>query len=366
MITSLSNFSGIQKEIDIAIITLDDNKIHTYCYSISWQKDNLTPIGIAKLKMPYSPVIEEYWVKYSGAVIIHANFNNKQKIINNKYIDIKHPSEREVIKKKENNKIRIQNDEYNYSFIGKVHKFKQEGKKFILYLEDLGWKFLQKVPDEFRKTYIAGQTLDNAFQAICEFMNVDFAYSIEKLSEYNFASDGFSIEKDGSIIEDVPSIFEGTTNNEEDEEEEKTEDQKMADRLDDNQSFEASGLISYKKQQENKNQANNQSNNQAINQSITNSRTNENTDDKKVDENNPKINQYQEEFDEKIKDLFKGNTFYDSNISDSILNYNSISITPTTQSSETTTDTNTTEEEANNEGVSTDTSENSQLDAENQ
>ena len=73
----------------------------------------------------------------------------------------------------------FRHDEYNYSFIGKVYRFKQIGQTFVIYLEDLGWKFVQKVPDEFRKTYIAGQTLDDAFQAICEFMGVDFAYSID-------------------------------------------------------------------------------------------------------------------------------------------------------------------------------------------
>ena len=352
MTTSFHNFSGVQKEVDIALITLNDNILHTYCSAISWQKDNSVPIGIAKLKMPYSPSIEEYWVKYSGAVVIHANLNNKQKITQNEYATKKQISNPTVLKEKENDKIRLQNDEYNYSFIGKVHKFKQEGKKFVLYLEDLGWKFLQKVPDDFRKTYIAGQTLDNAFHAMCEFMGVECAYSIEKLSEYNFASDGFSIEKDGQVIEDVPSIFEGTTTTEE---EEKTEDQKMADGLTGDQSFESSGLIEYEKKKNN--QTSNQLNNQALNQSVTNEPLNNNMDTKI--EENPKINQYQEEFDKKIEDLFKGNTFYDSNISDSILNYNWISATTNAPNNEVSTNTNTTEEEVNNERISTDISTNS-------
>lgn len=41
-----------------------------------------------------------------------------------------------------------------------------------------------------------------------------------------------------------------------------------------------------------------------------------------------KIEQYQQEFDDKIKDLFIGNTFYDSNTSDPILNYDWITIVP--------------------------------------
>lgn len=348
MIASLSNFAGIQKEVDIALITLNDNSIHTYCYEISWQKDNSTPIGIAKLKMPYSPQIEKYWTTYYGAVIIHANLNNKAKQTQGQQATKKQLPNKSVVQKHDKDKIRLQNDNYNYSFIGKVHRFKQEGKRFILYLEDLGWKFLQKVPIEFRQTYIAGQTLDNAFQAICEFMGVDFAYSIEALSEYNFSADGYSIEKNGEVIEDVQTIFEGLQSNKNEEDEvEETEDEKMGKRIQGNQPFEASGLIEYENKQKkagnnnsntnnnNSNNTNNDEKNKSLNQSVTNQKTNNETPEQQnIEAQNEKIEQYQEEFDKKIEDLFKGNTLYDSNISDSILNYNWISVTPSaTQSS---------------------------------
>ena len=78
---------------------------------------------------------------------------------------------------------------------------------FIIHIEDIGWKFLQKVPKEFRDTYIANQSLDKAFQAICEFLGVEFAYSIEDLSEYTFGADGYSITKDGQVVEDVETIL---------------------------------------------------------------------------------------------------------------------------------------------------------------
>ena len=57
------------------------------------------------------------------------------------------------------------------------------------------------------------------------------------------------------------------------------------------------------------------------------------TDTVSVDE---KIEIYQEEFDEKIKDLFIGNTYYDSNLTDAILNYNWISVQPKAQTAEAT------------------------------
>ena len=363
-ISNLSNFQGIQLETDISIITLSDNISHTYCSKIKWDKDNYSPLGTAQLVMPYSKEIEAYWIKYSGAVVIHANLNFRPQSLtqatmyqmedtlslNIKNYQKNQQQEKEVTKKKDKktNKIHLQNDYYNYSFIGKTARFKQVGKTFIVYLEDLGWKFVQKVPKEFRDSYIAGQSLDDAFQAICEFMGVDFAYSIEDLSEYHFSADGYSIEKDGQVIEDVPSILkEWKAKTEDEEEENETQDESMGKSIN-QEGFESSGLQEYKNKQK---QSNNQSSN-SLNAQVTNQTNNQENQDNKVEEQQQtpteKIEKYQEEFDRKIKDLFIGNTFYDSNISDPILNYDWITIVPKAPVS-TTTDTNTQDTNQNQE-----------------
>lgn len=354
-VSTLSNSFNIQLETDISVITLDDNINHTYCSKIKWDKDNYSPLGTAQLIMPYSKDIEAYWIKYSGAVVIHANLNFRPQSLtqatmykmedtlslNMKKYQKNQQQEEEVTKKKDKktNKIHLQNDYYNYSFIGKTARFKQVGKTFIVYLEDLGWKFVQKVPKEFRDSYIAGQSLDDAFQAICEFMGVDFAYSIEDLSEYNFSADGYSIEKDGQVIENVPSILkEWKAETEDEEEENETQDESMGKSIN-QEGFESSGLQEYKNKQK---QSNNQSSN-SLNAQVTNQTNNQENQDNKVEEqqqtSTEKIEKYQEEFDRKIKDLFIGNTFYDSNISDPILNYDWITIVPKAPVS-TTTDTN--------------------------
>ena len=363
-ISNLSNFQGVQLETDISVITLDDNISHTYCSKIKWDKDNYSPLGTAQLIMPYSKEIEAYWIKYSGAVVIHANLNFRPQSLtqatmyqmedtlslNMKNYQKNQQQEKEVTKKKDKktNKIHLQNDYYNYSFIGKTARFKQVGKTFIVYLEDLGWKFVQKVPKEFRDSYIAGQSLDDAFQAICEFMGVDFAYSIEDLSEYHFSADGYSIEKDGQVIEDVPSILkEWKAKTEDEEEENETQDESMGKSIN-QEGFESSGLQEYKNKQK---QSNNQSSN-SLNAQVTNQTNNQENQDNKVEEQQQtpteKIEKYQEEFDRKIKDLFIGNTFYDSNISDPILNYDWITIVPKAPVS-TTTDTNTQDTNQNQE-----------------
>ena len=318
MITSLNNSAGVTLETDILVITVDDNTAHTYCSKISWEKDNINPIGTAKIVIPYSTSIEEYWSKYSGMVVIHANLNDYKKTTTSKT-----PTTIQS-KRTKDNKIRLQNNEYNYSFIGKVHTFKQVGKNFIVYLEDLGWKFLQKVPDNFRKQYIAGQTLDKAFQAICEIMGIEFAYSIEELSQYNFSADGYSIEKDGTIIEDTPSILEDFNQN--DTEDQITNDETMGKSLQ-NDVPEGSGLIELLQNKKKENNTNNtKQDEKALNQLIVNQQSQTPVMNEETEK---EIEKQQKEFDEKIKDLFKGNTLYDSNISDPILNYSWITVQPT-------------------------------------
>lgn len=337
--SSLGSVNNMMLENDISVITVDDNINHTYCSKIRWDKDNFLPIGTAQLTMPYSKDIEQYWIKYSGIVVIHANLNShtnsviasQLKVPDTISLNLKKYVDTEVDIDDKKRTLRFKNDEYNYAFIGKISRFKQVGKTFIIYLEDIGWKFLQKVPQEFRNSYIANQSLDDAFQAICEFMGVDFAYSIEDLSEYNFAADGYSVQKDGEIIETVPTILTEWVDNPEDDEEEDDEGG-----LDPDNGFESETLKEIVDQQKNalRNQLSNNQSNKSLNAQTTNSESVDNVIDNNTEEEQntqsiqDKIEQYQQEFDDKIKDLFIGNTFYDSDTSNPVLNYNNITITP--------------------------------------
>ena len=354
--SSLGSVNNMMLENDISVITVDDNINHTYCSKIRWDKDNFLPIGTAQLTMPYSKDIEQYWIKYSGIVVIHANLNShpnsviasQLKVPDTISLNLKKYVDTEVDIEDNKRTLRFKNDEYNYAFIGKISRFKQVGKTFIIYLEDIGWKFLQKVPQEFRNSYIANQSLDDAFQAICEFMGVDFAYSIEDLSEYNFAADGYSVQKDGEIIETVPTILTEWVDNPEDDEEEDDEGG-----LDPDNGFESETLKEVVDQQKNalRNQLSNNQSNKSLNAQTTNSEnTNDIIDNNQESESDAqsiqdKIEQYQQEFDDKIKDLFIGNSFYDSNTSDPILNYNNITITPKVAASTDTSSMSTVEDE---------------------
>ena len=108
------------------------------------------------------------------------------------------------------------------------------------------------------------------------------------------------------------------------------------------------------------NASNKKTENTSLNSQVTNTPTatnNEETTEDDTSNVNDKINQYQEEFDNKIKDLFIGNNLYDSNISDPILNYNWITITPKAPVSNATTPTTDTDTTNNTDNTNTDNNE---------
>lgn len=283
-------------QVKVQVVTLDDNLEHPYFSSIDLAKDNVSPVGVAKLMSVYDKQILDYWTNYIGIVVLSFDMTETHHINTNDAPFFKQYGLPQ----------RLQNTKYNYSFICKVSKIKPKGKQIIIYLEDLGWKFLQKVPQEFRDAYIAGQPLDKAFQAICEFLGVEFAYSIEDLQEYNFGADGYSVEKEGQVIETVETILSEWKNSEN----ETTEDSIL-----DNAIAEVSNLIDFDKN--NKNNKNYVKNKQQQNNNIQQKTKNE-----------EQLEELTEEFNQKIIDLFIGNTFYESELIENVMHYDYITVTP--------------------------------------
>ena len=291
------NSQSRNMQIDVQVITLDDNLNHPYFASIDISKDNLSPIGICKVVAPYDAQILQYWNTYIGIIIISFNIKDLQQQNTNSLLFLQSNELSE----------RIVNDEYNYSFICRIQKIKHKGKEIIVYFEDLGWKFLQKVPKEFRETYIANQPLDKAFQAICELLEVDFAYSIEDMQEYNFGADGYSVEKDGQVIETVETVLSKWKTQEEEEEENNPLD---------NQQYENQSLMEFdNKNKNNPNYVRNEPNN--------NNQINEEDEEGEEDKRNEEL---QKEFEKKIVNMFIGNNFYESKLTSNIMNYGNITV----------------------------------------
>ena len=311
-------------EVNTQVITLDDNLFHPYFVAIDVSKNNYSPIGTARIDTVYSPDILKYWQTYTGVVVISFEMKDFKKINTN---SVQFHEQYDLPQK-------LQNDEYNYSFVGKVSKIKHKGKEIIIYCEDLGWKFLQKVPKEFRDTYIANQPIDQAFQAICEFLDIEFAYSIEDMKGYTFGADGYSIQKDGQTIENVETILsQWETKLEEEGEEDENE-------VLDDKYFENSALIEL----DNKNKDNED---YVKNDDKNDNKIIETTEDQ------DQLTEYQEEFEKKILDLFIGNKFYDSDLTSPILHYDHITVTPTANTNTTNNTNSITETNANEDANQT-------------
>lgn len=319
--TEQINGLSVDRQVIAQIVTLKDNLTHPYFSSIDMSKDGTSPIGIAKFHVVYDQQILDYWAKYDDVVVVSFDITD----LNRENTNSLNFSESHELNG------RLQNEEYNYSFICKVSRVKQKGKEIIIFLEDLGWKFLQKVPVEFRQTYITNQYLDDAFQAICEFLDVRFAYSIEDLHKFQFGGDGYSITKDGEVIDSVQTILT----------EESPTLEEPTDPLDD-PIFEDQGLFDLLSGKTDTEQED----------SNTNQPLTENEDTSLED----KIEKYQEDFDKKILDLFIGNAYYDSDLVNPVLDYNRITITPTTDTNSSTPETtpeNTDEEQSDGQNHNT-------------
>ncbi len=315
--TEIVNGLSVDRAVIAQVITLSDGLTHPYFSSVQISADNSNPIGIAKFNMIYDEQVLEYWTNYNGVVVISFNISDVDRENTNSL----------NFSESHNLNGRIQNEEYNYSFICKVSRVKQKNKEIIILLEDLGWKFLQKVPDEFRQTYISNQYCDDAFQAICEFLDVYFAYSIEDLHAFQFGADGYSITKDGQIVEEVQTILTTMV----------TDASDAEDPLDD-PIFEDQGLFDLLSGNAEERDTNDQS-------------LSENTDESLE----KKIQDYQEEFDKRILDLFIGNAYYESDLISPVMDYGRITVTPSSNNNSTinNTDSSTLEETTESSETST-------------
>ena len=315
---------GNSYEMDVTVITLLDGLKHNYFNALNWNKDSFSPLGTAEFSIPLDSNMLKYWTGYYDIVIISAKLkNNKQNTNSKDYyqkIISEHSKNRSInaqtkYSKKQKEQImkifkqRIQNDEYNFSFIARTSQVHKKGANIVVKFEDVGWKFMQKMPTQFRQQYIAGQPVDDAFQAMCEFIGVEFAYSLNTLNEYTFANDGFSITKDNTTIEEVPNLIEDIV----DDTAMDIQDDTLAE-LD-------------KKLQQGKQQKNQQGNDTSLASSSVNSESQNNNSNKTKDVNKKK-EEYGVDFESRIKDLFIGNTYYESDLTNIGFHYDAITIQP--------------------------------------
>jgi hypothetical protein len=127
----------------LTVKTASDNKTHGYFTKFYLTYDVNNSVAPASLICGHiSDDVIKYWANNNDYVTVYSGYKDDDK-----------PTE---------------------VFYGKVTHVRQRGYQLELQLDNIGRRFKQKIPEEFRSSYIFNQNVRDAFQAICEFIGVHF------------------------------------------------------------------------------------------------------------------------------------------------------------------------------------------------
>ena len=153
---------------NIVVITSDDNLIHNYFYGldVSWDASNCLSSAIIKMpKMDAENV--NYWATYQGQLTIYIGHDFVFDYVNSNSYGTEQDAANALIKYWDNSDILP-------LFKGEISRIKERENDITIYVDSIGRRFQQKIPDEFRQAYIYNQNVRDAFQAICEFLGVKY------------------------------------------------------------------------------------------------------------------------------------------------------------------------------------------------
>lgn len=153
---------------NIVVITSDDNLIHNYFYGldVSWDASNCLSSAIIKMpKMDAENV--NYWATYQGQLTIYIGHDFVFDHVNSNSYGTEQDAANALTKYWDNSDILP-------LFKGEISRIKERENDITVYVDSIGRRFQQKIPDEFRQAYIYNQNVRDAFQAICEFLGVKY------------------------------------------------------------------------------------------------------------------------------------------------------------------------------------------------
>lgn len=174
----VKNLDDIAKEVNkneqghpqnnIVVITADDNLIHNYFYDldVSWDASNC--LSSAIIKMPKMDTQNtNYWVTYQGQLTIYVGHDFTFDYVNSNKYNNEQDAANSLVKYWDNSDIKP-------FFRGEISRVKEFENDIKIYVDSIGRRFQQKIPDEFRQAFIYNQNVRDAFQAICEFLGVQY------------------------------------------------------------------------------------------------------------------------------------------------------------------------------------------------
>ena len=199
------NLDDIGKEVNaldkqepinnITVITADDNLIHNYFTSMDVSWDSLNCLSSAIIKAPkMNTTNTNYWTTYTGQLTIYAGYNFTFDYVNSNSHNTEADAANSLTKYWDNSNILP-------FFRGEISRIKETEQDIIIYVDSIGVRFHQKIPDEFRQAFINNQNVRDAFQAICEFLGVKYICPPKTTSE-----------NEEEETEDPNAITDGTEN----------------------------------------------------------------------------------------------------------------------------------------------------------
>ena len=170
--------NDLKKTINsITVITAEDNLIHNYFFDFDHSWDATNCLSTATIKMPKMGTENvNYWATYQGAVTVYGGHDFTFDKVNSN----SHATEQEAA-----NSLAQYNDNSDIKpfFKGTISRIKEYQTYIVLHLDSIGIRFKQKIPDDFRQSYINNQNVRDAFQAICEFLGVQYICPPQKINE---------------------------------------------------------------------------------------------------------------------------------------------------------------------------------------
>lgn len=148
----------------VILLTEKDNIVHNYFHYFEMYWDAGDCMSSAIVKFPKTKKSNtKYWINYDGEISIYMGDKASLKTL------------------KQASKT-IKNAQDTYWFIdgmtpffkGEIGQIKEKTKELEIRIDSIGKRFKQKIPEEFRQSYIYNQNVRDAFQAICEFLGVKY------------------------------------------------------------------------------------------------------------------------------------------------------------------------------------------------
>ena len=189
---------------NITVITAEDNLIHNYFTNmdVSWDASNCLSSAIIKApKMNTENT--NYWTTYTGQLTIYAGYNFTFDYVNSNSYSTEKDAANSLIKYWDNSNI-------TPFFKGEISRVKEKENDIVIYVDSIGRRFQQKIPDEFRQAFIYNQNVRDAFQAICEFLGVVYICPPKTVTD-----NGETEEEDGEVTTDGTENNVGTQQNKE-------------------------------------------------------------------------------------------------------------------------------------------------------